>query len=483
QLEIPSQSVYGVSLIGIPMVGIGFNEYGGWTHTVNEYDGVDIYELTLKEGGYVFDGEILPFETSTETYAVKQADGSLKTQELVIQKSVHGPLLSQTDEKAYAVRFSGLESFGMLQQYWDMAAAKNLSEFEAAQKQLQMPFFNTFYANSEGDIYYLHGGALPNRKKGDHEFWSGLIPGDRSEFLWQGTLGYDALPQFSNPAAGFIQNANEPPWYTTFPPVLKSEDYLPFVASREEAWFRPQHSMRQVIEDTSITFEELVEMKQSTQLELADRILPELLEAAASSTTPIVVEARDILANWDRQANADSRGAVLFIAWAEYFFEQEEGNPLFATPWDEDNPYTTPDGLANTEMAVALLEKAATQIKATHGTLDIAYGDAYRLRRGDVDMPASGGPSFVGAYKIAEGRMGEDGITTISSGNTFSAVVEFGTPLKAVGSLPYGTSSQEASPHISDQLSLFSKNEMRPIWFYEEDVEENAMRTETLLAE
>ena len=43
--------------------------------------------------------------------------------------------------------------------------------------------------------------------------------------------------------------------------------------------FRPQRSARMIIEDNSITFDELVDFKLSTRVEFADRILDDLFKA------------------------------------------------------------------------------------------------------------------------------------------------------------------------------------------------------------
>ena len=40
-------SLYGATLIGMPTLGIAFNKYLGWTHTVNTLDNVDLYELSI----------------------------------------------------------------------------------------------------------------------------------------------------------------------------------------------------------------------------------------------------------------------------------------------------------------------------------------------------------------------------------------------------------------------------------------------------
>ena len=74
--------------MGVPVLAIAFNNNLGWTHTVNTYDGWDVYKLTLAGNGYRFDNTIRNFETKTLSLKVKLKDGSLQEQPLVVKSSV-----------------------------------------------------------------------------------------------------------------------------------------------------------------------------------------------------------------------------------------------------------------------------------------------------------------------------------------------------------------------------------------------------------
>ena len=91
-------------------------------------------------------------------------------------------------------------------------------------------------------------------------FWSGIIPGDQSELIWNEIHSYEELPKFSNPEQGWLQNANDPPWTSTFPMILKPENFPAYMSPQSMA-FRPQRSARMIDEDESITFQELLDYK------------------------------------------------------------------------------------------------------------------------------------------------------------------------------------------------------------------------------
>lgn len=55
-LNAPNFNLYGVTLVGMSVLNIAFNEHLGWTHTVNTIDASDRYELALQDNGYLFEG-------------------------------------------------------------------------------------------------------------------------------------------------------------------------------------------------------------------------------------------------------------------------------------------------------------------------------------------------------------------------------------------------------------------------------------------
>jgi acyl-homoserine-lactone acylase len=87
-------------------------------------------------------------------------------------------------------------------------------------------------------------------------------------------------------------------------------------------------------EDKKISFEEMIKYKHSTRMELADRLLDDLIPAARKHGDELARRAADVLEAWDASANADSRGAVLFSFWAE----EMDFDSAFSTPWNQ-NPH------------------------------------------------------------------------------------------------------------------------------------------------
>ena len=59
--------------------------------------------------------------------------------------------------------------------------------------------------------------------------------------------------------------------------------------------------------------------------------------------------------------------------------------------------------------------------------------------------------------------------------------VEFSNPVRAQALLSYGNASQPDSPFRGDQLQLFSKKQLRPVWRTRGKIEDNLAFREVVL--
>lgn len=478
-LSSPSLNVSGATLVGLPLPMIALNKRLGWTFTVNTFDGADLYELELADDGYRWDGDVRPFETREVEIRVRTETGGQTTETLEVRESVHGPVVGVAGDRALALRVVGTDQPHVFEQAWDMLRARDLEGFESAFRRLQIPMFNMVYADADGHILYVFGGRTPVRPAGPYD-WSGIVAGTGSETLWMETHPYEDLPRLLDPPSGFVQNANDPPWTATFPVALDPEAYPGYLAPQGMP-FRPQRSARMLVEDESVTYEELVEYKHSTRMELADRVLDDLLPAAQAAGGEAAAAAA-ILEGWDRTADAESRGGVLFTRWWDRFVRAASGTRTgpFATPWSADAPRTTPDGLGDSALAVEELVQAARDAEQAFGSADAAWGDAYRIRRDGVDQPANGGPGQYGVFRVVGFRQDENGTPVAAGGDSYYYAAEFGPETRVRSVLVYGNASQAGSPHRVDQIELFTSKTMKPIWWTEADVRANMGWAETL---
>ncbi|UAL09247.1 penicillin acylase family protein [Caulobacter segnis] len=473
-LNGPGYQIYGATQVGLPVLRFAFNQRMGFTNTVNTLLGSTNYELKLADGGYVFDGKVLPFQTRQASFKIKGADGTLRTETLTIRSSVHGPVFDRPDGKTVALRVAGLDRPGGLSQYWEMGLSKSFAQFEKILRKLQVAKFNIVYADKEGHIQFLDNGILPKHDKGDLAYWNGFVPGDTSATLWTDILSYDDLPKVTDPASGFVQNANDPPWVSTWPQAIRYEDFPPYVAPNGPMSLRAQQSTHLLADKAKLSFEDFVARKHSHHTLMADRVLPDLIAAAQNDPDPEIQAAVALLKGWDRQTTGDSRAALLFETWAGKFAPNNflvQAN--YKVKWSPADPIGTPSGVADPAKAVEFLKAAIVEAKAKYGAIDRPFGEVSRFAIDDVDLPGNGGFGNTGLFRTITWGPLKDGRRLPQHGETWVSMVEFSTPIKAVGLMSYGNASQPGSKHRADQLKHLSENTLRTLWTTRAEVEKN----------
>jgi acyl-homoserine-lactone acylase len=468
-LNAPGINLYGGSQVGFPVLRFSMSDYLAFTQTVNSIDGSDLYRLTLKDGGYLFDGKVRKFATSVHIMKIRQADGSFREEKLLIRETVQGPVVWDKDGLVLAQKTAALDRPFLIEQYWKMATAHNFKEYEAQVRRLEVPTFNITYADRDGHIMYLFNGTLPKRSKGGLEYWAGIVPGDTSQTLWTSYHTYDELPKVIDPPTGWVQNTNDPPWTATYPVELDPAKFPAYTSGRAYS-FRTMRSIRMLHQHDKISFDEMVALKHSTHMELADRIAPDLIQAAESSASQPAHQAAAVLKTWDHEANNDSRGALLFDAWARRFL----AGANFAVPLRNSEPLTTPRGLKDPAAAVRMLEEAAAENMKKFGSLDAPWGDFMRLRIGKTDLPANGAGGNLGTFRVLQfGQPDAASKRAAVMGDTFVLCLEFSNPPRAQALVSYGNSSQPGSPHHEDQLLLLSQKKLRPVYRLRSEVEQH----------
>ena len=141
-----------------------------------------------------------------------------------------------------------------------------------------------------------------------------------------------------------MQQANDPPDYTNLN-VPMDRDTMPPNLPERRLRLRSQLSLELAAgAGDGLTLEDVIALKHSPRVLMAERVVDELVAAAAAvdpapadagnsrsgETDDLgVADAVAVLESWDRRATADSRGAVLFERWAaRYFAELTRLRPL-----------------------------------------------------------------------------------------------------------------------------------------------------------
>ncbi len=451
-------NIYGISLIGSMTIAMGFNEYMGWGLTFNQADTYDLYEIEVENNTYMVEGKKYEIELRREEYSYKE-NGKLFTGSIICKKTIHGYVVEEKDQKVIALRLSGLDRPNMMNQFLEMAKSKNSYDFENAISELQLPLQNIVYADRYGKIGYIYNGIIPKRNIDNYGYWTQIQNGNESKNLVDQYLTYEELPKFTNPASGFISNTNNPPFTSTYPPVLKPEDYPGYIAPR---FFdnRTERSLRILVENEKLSFDDLERIQNDSQSELANKCIDQLIYYSSNSGKQILKEAARVLRGWDKTTSIDSKGSVLFAQW--YFLSKDN---LFQSGSNPNEPFNGNNDL--TDFALENILTAAEILKNKYGRLDIKWGDVYKIYHAGKLYPSGIGLNELGSFKAGFYRPGNEGKFMLLGGVAYSLIVEFADKVKAKAVLPYGNSTE--SPD-DKQLELLNNGVLREILFYEEDL-------------
>jgi acyl-homoserine-lactone acylase len=475
-LIVPGRlNFYGSTFIGRPILTSGWNEHLGWSHTVNYPDLEEIYELAIdpeRPEHYLFDGGTVPIAADEVTIRIK-SDGKPQTQARTFWHTPLGPVIHRTDSKIFVLRSACYENYRAYEQWLRMTQTQSLDDFRRVLAMNEIPMFNICYADRAGNVFYLWNGTVPNLPHAAHK--AEAVPADRTADIWTAFHATAELPQLLNPAGGYVQNCNSPPYLGNLQAPLDPAKYPPHFGKNDLS-LRTQLSLRLIDNDRKLTLEEMCALKHDPGMLVAERVKGDLIEALrGSQPTSEIEEAIRLLESWDNTVSADSRGSTLFANWWDRYYDRGKGK--HAVEWSAAEPTSTPRGLADRQRAVTLFFAALDDVKRRYGRADVTWGETHRIRRGAVDLPVSGGPGTAGCFRVLDFRDDADGKRVANTGDSWVFGVEFSQPPKAYTVVAYSQSELENSPHYADQAPLFSAGKMKRAAFTEAEIQAQLVKS------
>jgi acyl-homoserine-lactone acylase len=169
QLDVPGQyDVEGGTLMGFPLVGIGFNRNIAWTHTVSTTRRFVAYQLNLVPGdptSYYLNGK--PTKMGTVTVSVSYGGTTVKhtfyTTHWGLVTEVPAATYGWDATHAYALYdVTAADGPRAADQYLRMGQATSVHAlYDVEAKWLAIPTFNTLAADDHGNAYYADLGDTP----------------------------------------------------------------------------------------------------------------------------------------------------------------------------------------------------------------------------------------------------------------------------------------------------------------------------------
>jgi acyl-homoserine-lactone acylase len=462
---------YGDFRLGGPFTTIGgFNHRLGFATTNNYPDLEQLYALLRdpqNPDAYLFDGGSVPQDVRSVRVEFKEGEG-VGSEAREFKFSALGPVIHETPDTLYVVRSHQLTQFRVGEQWLRMMQAQNLDQWKKAMGIRAKVSSNLTYADADGNILIFWNAAIPSLP---HEYTAGepLLARNSHEASTE-LYPFDELPQLLNPRGGYVQNANDPPYYYNLFEPLSPAAY-PDNFPEPRLRFRSQNSLELVHNDRVLSLEEMVELKHSMKMILADRVKGDLIRAVRDGgATGEVAQAIGLVEAWDNTVGRESRGSTLFEIWAQRYFSVTPEEHQYQIPWSLRDPVRTPRGLGDHEGAAEAFQWAMAEMKTRFGSWDVEWGEVHRIRAGEKDIPVGGCASALGCFRVLGYVGDDDGKFKVYRGDGWVLAVEFSDPPRAYSILAYGNSNRPESPYYYDQAELFADNEMKPVAFTEEDI-------------
>lgn len=469
---------YGDFRIGGPFGVIGgFNKDLGWATTNNAPDLDEVYALDVDPATpdhYLLDGTSLPVQRELVTVAFRNGPG-ISTETREVWRTNLGPVIHRDSGKVYVFRAAAEGDFRGGEQFLHMMRARSLAEWKEAMRMRARVNSSFTYADRAGNILYVWNASipsLPHPNGGD----TTALPARRTSEVWTRYVSFDSLPQLLNPKGGYVHNENDPPYHTNLRQVLDRSKY-PANFPEPLLRLRSQMALTLIDPQKKLSLEDVIALKHSYRMLLADRVKPDLIAAVkAASPAPKVAEALGVIEHWENAAGPTSRGALLFESWWRRYTDGTNADTMFAEPWSAADPAGTPKGLKYPQRAAEAFAWAVDETTRRYGGVDVAWGDVHRVRRGKVDVPVGGCSGVLGCFRVLNFRTDPDGKREAIGGDGWILAIEFGDRPKAYSVLAYGESPREDSPFFSDQAEMFAKGELKKVLLTEQEIETGTIR-------
>jgi acyl-homoserine-lactone acylase len=484
-------NAYGAATWGQFFIYQGFNAKAGWMHTSSGVDNVDEFAETIVDGpngslSYRYGSRLRPVVTQAITLSYRQADGSMGTRTFTTYSTHHGPIVREADGKWIAFALMNRPVEALEQSFLRTKATDYASFLQVAQLRANSSN-NTLFADSKGEIAYLHPQFVPVR---DHRFdYRKPVDGSNPATDWQGLHSLESLPHVVSPANGWVMNTNNWPWSAAGADSPKAADFPRYMDEVGESP-RGQHAILVLNARRDFTPQTLIAAAYDPYLTAFARFVPLLLAAydrlpAEDPQKAPLVEPIKLLRTWDYRWGLDSAPTSLAVFWGETLWAVAAPAAKAAdmTVWDYIAEHTTD------AQKLTALAQASQHLTKDFGSTAVPWGEINRFQRNDAAIVQTfddAKPSIPVPFTSSQwGSLASFGAKSYpgtrryygTSGNSFVAVVEFGPTVRALAVTAGGESGDPTSKHFIDEAQRYAAGNLRPVYYYSDDLRGHTQRS------
>lgn len=462
-------NMLGATFPGGVTLFLGTNPHLGWAHTVNYPDFTDIYRLEMHPEApltYRYDGEWLQLEPDFYKARIRLLGILPVGKKQKFYRSRYG-ITFETPNGFFALRTTVNQTLKGAEQWYRMNKAKSWAEFREALDLQGITSTNIVYADREGHIFYLGNGLLPYRDPSYN--WQGILPGDTSSTRWAADFyPVDSLVQVFDPPSGYVYSCNHTPFRSTGPQDNPDTSAVPETLG----YLRPNDLTNRaarfdalIQQHEQLSYDGLKRIKYDQAYEQPMVAVPwfEPIFHLEPAAYPDIRAQLQLLKEWDRVADANSRAAATVLL-AYYHLENnlEEGQEAFGL-----------DQIPEERLAAAV-RYAQQHLQKHFGQPTVTLGTLQRHQRGKVSLPMGGGPDVLAAVRS---ELQPDGRLRPVLGDSYIQFVRYSKDTVRIETInAYGASARPDSPHYTDQMEAFTRQQLKPMTLDKAAVLRNAKR-------
>ena len=474
-----------------------------------------------------------------------------QTQVHNIYVSQYGPMLNVnlineqlpawgTNNLAYTIRDAASENPRALNQWRSMNKATSVEDLvDRMQGILGLGFVNTIATDRNGKALYADISTVPNVTKVKLEACSSATSGPFLGALIAADLpalnGSNAACEWGvdkdSPQAGifgrsnlpflirddYVANSNDSYWVsnleqplTGFSPLLRRHltpflganpvDGVPLLMRSRMGLVQIQDrlSNRDNLGGTGFNLENMQKVVYGNRSYVAELVLDDVLaDCRANANLPLTgggtidaTNACNILSNWDRRNNLDSKGAHVFREFWRNVDFNETTDTIFSVKFDVKDPVNTPRGLIISDDTRTALGDSIKFFQDKNIALDASLSDLQYIvdaGKNGERIAMHGGFGREGVFNVAEtrdARANNAANYVINFGPTYMQSVTFdsGGPV-AEALLGYSQASDTTRPFHRDQSRRYSDKNWIRLPFSASDISSQAIGNKIQLKE
>ncbi|MGP4952141.1 penicillin acylase family protein [Psychrobacter sp. T6-1] len=546
---IPGElDVMGSAQQGQPFINIGFNKDVAWSHTVSTAKRFTLYQVSLVNNNplkynYINSaGAVEQLDIEEVEVMVQMPDGQ---DPLVrsIYVSKYGPMINakalnpglpawgDANNVAYTIRDAASENPRALNQWRSMNMATSVEDLvDRMQTILGLGFVNTIATDRNGKALYADistvpnvtaeklaacsanaGAALPLLIERNLPALNGSTAacewGNDADSPQAGIFGGSNLPfiirddyALNSNDSYWLSNAEQP--LTGFSPLLRRE-LLPFSEDAAPLSLRTRMAFTQIFDRVSnddglggntFNLDKMEKVVYSNRSYGAELVLDDVLaNCQANPTLPLTsgstidgTQACNVLSNWDRRNNLDSKGAHVF---RKFWTNLNVNNyARFSTPFDKTNPINTPRDLIINDSTRRALGDSIAYYNSKNIALDAPLGSlqfVFDASKNNEKIPMHGGFGGEGVFNVASSSQNDDGTYgPVTNGPTYMQAVTFDRNGPVVDALlAFSQAGDTTRPFHRDQTRRYSDKEWIRLPFSASEIQNKAIGSKLELQE